>query len=114
MTWIAAAALVVVLLGGLLGYVLPRMSRIVGWVVLVGSIPVGMAAFRSGAAGGSSCGEMMAGVCQLLAIGMGAATGVAVGLVGAGLLLGAVMAGSRGRGRMPATVEARTESSVRD
>ncbi len=114
MSWIAAAALVAILLGGLVGYVLPRLSRIVGWVVLVCSIPVGMAAFRSGASSGNSCGEMMAGVCQLFAMGLGAATGVAVGLAGVGLLLGAVMGGGRNRRKMPAIVEARTERSARD
>jgi len=114
MSWIAAAALVAILLGGLVGYVLPRPSRIVGWVVLVGSIPVGMAAFRSGASSGISCGEMMAGVCQLFAIGMGAATGVAVGLTGIGLLLGAAMGGSRNRRKSPAIVEARSESNAHE
>ena len=114
MSWIAAAALVFILLGSLVGYLLPRLSRIIGWVVLVGSIPVGIAAFRSGAASGTSCGEMMAGVCQLFAIGMGAAAGVAVGLVGVGLLLGAVVAGSRSRRKLPAMVEARAESNARE
>jgi hypothetical protein len=114
MSWIAAAVLVFILLGGLVGYLLPRISRLLGWVVLAGSIPVGMAAFRSGAASGNSCGEMMGGVCQVFAMGMGAAAGVAVGLVGAGLLLGAVMAGNRGSRKMPPIDKASTESSVRD
>jgi hypothetical protein len=114
MSWIAAAGLVFVLLGSLVGYLLPRVFRVMGWVVLVGSIPVGMAAFRSGASSGNSCGEMMSGVCQLFAIGMGAAAGVAVGLTGVGLLLGAVVAGSRSRRKMPVMVEARTERSARN
>lgn len=102
MSWIATAALVLFLTAGLVGYIVPRLSRILGWVAVVGAIPIGMAAFRSGAASGRSCGEMMAGVCQLFAIGMGAAAGVAVGLAGVCLLLGAAIARSRARGKGPA------------
>jgi hypothetical protein len=114
MSWIATAALTLALVAGLVGYLVPRMSRILGWVALVGAIPIGMAAFRSGAASGRSCGEMMAGVCQLFALGMGAVAGVAVGLAGVCLLLGAAMAKSRARGKRPVIVGANIESDVRE
>jgi hypothetical protein len=111
MSWIATAALILLLIAGLVGYIVPRISRILGWVALVGSIPVGMAAFRSGAASGRSCGEMMAGVCQLFALGMGAVAGVAVGLAGVCLLVGAAIAKSRARGKTPLIVGANVDGS---
>jgi hypothetical protein len=105
MSWLAAIVPILVLIGGLTGYVLPRASRVLGWVVLIGSVPAGIMAFRAGAASGRSCGEMMAGVCDLFAIGMGLAAALAVGLIGVGVLVGAAIARKRRPHNGPATTE---------
>jgi len=106
MSWLAAIVPVLVLLGGLTGYFLPRAARVLGWVVLFGLVPAGIMAFRSAAASGRSCGEMMAGVCDLFAIGMGLAAALAVGLIGVGLLVGGVIARKRRRQDGSAATEA--------
>jgi hypothetical protein len=98
MDWFAIVALSFILVAALAGYFLPRLARVLGWLVLVGAIPAGLVAFRFGMSKAASCGELMAGVCQLFMAGAGVIVGVAVGLAGGGLVLGARLARSKGLG----------------
>jgi hypothetical protein len=95
MDWLAIVALSFILVAALAGYFLPRLARVLGWMVLIGAIPAGLVAFRFGMSKAASCGEMMAGVCQLFMAGAGAIVSVAVGLAGGGLVLGARLARSK-------------------
>lgn len=98
MDWFAIVVLLFILVVALDGYFQPRLARVLGWMVLVGAIPARLVAYRFGMSKAASCGEMMAGVCQLFMAGAGVFVSVAVGLAGGGLVLGARLARSKGLG----------------
>jgi hypothetical protein len=98
MDWFALATLSFIAVAALAGYFLPRLARVLGWTVLVGAIPARLVAFRFGMSKAASCGEMMAGIWQLFMAGAGVIVGVAVGLAGGGLILGARLVRSEGPG----------------
>jgi hypothetical protein len=70
---------VLLVLCALLGYALPTLTRVLGWVMLIGTVPIGLSIHRYF----SHCGEFMAGVCALFSVG----TIIACALVALALVL---------------------------
>jgi hypothetical protein len=94
----------IICIGGLAGYFLPRISRVLGWIVIIAAIPGGVATHYVLIRGYFRCGEFMAGVCSLSAIVLGVIMAVVIVAFGLGMVLGPVLAASRKRKAFSADV----------
>ena len=94
----------IICIGGLVGCFLSRISRELGWIVIIAAIPGGVATHHGLMRGYFRCGEFMAGVCSLSAIALRVIMAVIVAAFGFGMLLGPVLAASRKRKAFSADV----------
>jgi hypothetical protein len=93
-TVLISSLAVLAVIGGVVGYFLPRVSRVLGWAVIVGAIPAGFAAHGAFNDYSRSCGEMMAGVCHIVSLSVGIGAAAVVVMLGIGMVIGPALASS--------------------